>query len=206
MPIPTAETPTHAHPLPGGRDARRRRWKRLAWTMAALSAAAWSMWGFSHAVEWSTFTAGPVRAVAPRPGSPVVPAAGSTTVEERDETHVMFGHGGVFVYSSTRYTQSFAAAPNADANSRVLAWATLDNMFPVYPPWRFHRYPAGPLWGVRLWPVAAIPTALLVLCLVVLRRVAPDGVCPWCRYPRSGLPAAAPCPECGAADERAGAS
>lgn len=173
--------------------------------MAALSAAAWGAWGFSHAVEWSTFTAGPVRAVAPRPGSPVVPAAGNTTVEERDETHVMFGHGGLFVYSSTPYTQSFAA-PYADANSRVLAWATLDNLFPAYPPWRFDRYPAGPLWGVRLWAVAAIPTAMLGVCLLMRRRIAPDGVCPWCRYSRSGLAAAAPCPECGAVPARAGAS
>lgn len=183
----------------------RRRWAILAWVMAALSACAWGVCGWSHAAEWSRFTAGPVRAVAPRAGSPVVPATGKTTVEERDETHVMFGHGGVFVYSQTVYAQSFAA-PNSDAKSRLLAWATLDTMFPAFPPWRFVRYAPGPNWGARLWALAAIPTALLALCLMARHRVAPDGVCPRCGYALSGLPESAVCPECGAAATAAHAS
>lgn len=195
---PPAATSTLVPPARGRRDVVRRRWAILAWVMAALSVCGWGACGLSHAVEWSIFTAGPVRAVAPRAGSPVVPAAGMTAVEERDETHVMLGRGGVFVYSLTVYTQSFAA-PNADAKSRVLAWATVDSMFPAFPPWRFERFAPGPNWGVRLWALAAIPTALLALCLIARRRVAPDGVCPRCRYPLTGLPAGTACPECGAA-------
>ena len=199
MPTPPAATSSLVRPAPGRRDVVRRRWAILAWVMAALSVCGWSAWGFSHAVEWSTFTAGPVRAVAPRAGSPVVPAAGMTAVEERDETHLMFGRGGMFVYSITVYTQSFAA-PNTDVKSRVLAWATMDTMFPAFPPWRFDRFAPGPNWGVRLWAIAAVPTGMLALVLLMRRRVAPDGVCRWCRYPLAGLPAGAACPECGAAE------
>lgn len=196
--------PSHAsvkHPSRGPRDSRRRRWAIFAWIMAGLSALLWLVCGVSYVVQWSRLSPGPVRAIAPAVGSAVIPATGFTTIEERDETHLMFGQGGLFLKRFTTYTQSFAS-PNADANSRGLAWATLDDTFPPFLPFRFRQTAAGPLWGVRLWALAAVPTCLLILSLLVRKRIAPDGICPTCRYVLAGLSAGATCPECGSKSTR----
>jgi hypothetical protein len=125
-------------------------------------------------------------------------------LEERDEEHLMFGHGGVYHYSMKNvYTQSFAA-PHADRNSKALAWATLDNAFSFGYPGRapvfWHR---GYLCGVRFWFVTAVFGAVGLLCMWTRSRIVPDGLCRMCRYDLRGSPTDASgvvtCPECGRA-------
>lgn len=165
-------------------------------TIASLVVAvsAWALCGLSYVVEWSVFTAGPAR--------PRAAMAGSRPSQERDETHFMFGRGGLFLHSMLVYTGSFSA-PNSDPNSRVLAWATVDNMFPTWPPWRFGWYAPGPVCGVRLWLLATLASVAPVACVALRRRRVIPGHCARCRYDLRGAVArdGAPiiCPECGTA-------
>ncbi len=116
----------------------------------------------------------------------------------------MFGRGGVFVHSSTVYTDSFARA-TADLNSCGLAWATVNNAFPPWPPWRFARCASGPLWGIRFWPVAVAATLGWCVSYSRLRRIVPAHQCARCRYDLRGLSPRADnktiCPECGSISE-----
>jgi hypothetical protein len=179
------------------------RLRRLSAAMLALAVGAWAVCGLSYLVEWSRFTASTPHLRPPAPGSLATPMPGSTMLEEREETHVMLGHGGVFVYRLTVYTGSFSQ-PFADLNSRNLAWATLDRMYPPWPPWRFEWY-AGPLWGIRLWVVAAAATVGWGGCVWLRRRIVPAGHCARCRYDLRGLVSRADgrtiCPECGSVSD-----
>lgn len=182
------------------RDARaaRRRHRRRAIVLGAsvaLAALAWAACGASYLVEWSTFTKGPER---PRTAPTGIVATGPTGAAalpvERDETHLMFGHGLLALSSNTVYSGSFQR-PYSDLNSRALAWATVDSMFPGL--WRADRYPCGPVMGVKTWPVACIATLPLVVALAAHRRSVPPGHCRRCRYDLRGLDGNV-CPECGA--------
>lgn len=169
-----------------------------------LTPLAWLACAGSYFVEWSFFTAGPPRPRAA--GAAWTPGGAPTPMEERDETHWMFGHGRVAICSNTVYTRSFAN-PMADLNSRALAWATVDDFF-IGMPVRFDWYPAGPLMGVSLWIPAAALTALGVVLLAagplrVWRKRQP-WECVLCGYDLRGMAgrseSAARCPECGWAE------
>lgn len=193
--------------MPDGRvppGARRNQWRcRLragAWTSCVLALVAAGVCGLSYVVEWSSFTA---TAVRPKPSAGTAFGASTpagTMLEERDETHVMFGHGGVYRYNmKSVYTLSFAV-PGADQNSRALAWATLDNIIssswgrPVF--WQ-----RGYVYGIQLWFPAACFGVASLACLALRAWIVPDGQCRRCRYDMRGCPSdlngAARCPECG---------
>ncbi|HEX2836866.1 MAG TPA: hypothetical protein VHN77_01935 [Phycisphaerales bacterium] len=156
--------------------------------------------GLSYIVEWSSFTATPVRPKASTGTAFTASTPAGTMLEERDETHIMFGHGGVYRYTmKSVYTLSFAA-PHADRNSKALAWATLDNIIsrwwgrPVF--WQ-----TGYVYGGRLWFPVVCFGAMSIACLGLRTWIVPDGQCRRCRYDMGGCPPNAQgvtlCPECG---------
>lgn len=184
-------SPSLAHPRPAAPL------RQTCIVLRLVAVAAWAACALSYIPEWSTFTAGP-----PRPRTTVgggTPALAGPLVE-RDETHYMLGHGGVFVTSNTVYTATFDH-PSADINSRSLAWATLDPFFPHWPPWRFSWYAPGPCLGIRLWFPAALVTLVWVACELLRRRHVPAGHCRRCRYDLRATnhdsQGGVRCPECG---------
>jgi hypothetical protein len=182
------------------------RWRRLRLLRCALLACAllaWAACGLSYFVEWSAFTASPSRPYAVAPGSLITSATGpggAPLVVERDETHLMFGHGGLYLHSNVVYTESFAQ-PNSDLSSYYLAWATVDGMFPRWPPWRLGWYAPGPVMGARLWLIALIPTIAYGFSVILIHPPVPPGYCRRCRYDlRGAVPShdgLVTCPECG---------
>ncbi len=171
----------------------RQRATRIAFVAFALLALLlWVACAVSYFVELSTFTKSAVR---PRSPAALAVAGANTTMNiERDESHFMLGHGLVAIYSNTVYSSTFNS-PTSDLNSRVLAWLTVDNMFPGL--WRIDWYAPGPLIGVKVWFLAAICTVPALALLLMLRRFVPPGHCRRCRYDLRGL-AGDKCPECGA--------
>jgi len=174
------------------------------WSLV-LAVAAWLLCGLLYMVEWSRVVASPVRLRLQGDSFPPPLPPWSGGWEERDETHYMFGHGGVFIHSMTVYTPSFPK-PNSDLNSHVLSWAHTDSIFPSWPPWRWdNRYRPGPLIGIRLWPVGMAFTLAFLLFTWTLRRQILAGHCVRCRYDLRGVVAhdgrPVICPECGSADQ-----
>lgn len=187
---------TEPNPHDAGAARRRHRRTIVHGASVALAALAWAACGASYVVEWSAFTKGPERLRTTPTGVVATGPTGAIAMPvERDETHLMFGHGLFALYSSTVYTSSFQL-PYSDLNSRVLAWATVDSMFPGL--CRADRYPCGPVMGVKTWPVACIATLPLVVVLAAHRRFVPPGHCRKCRYDLRGLNGET-CPECGLA-------
>jgi hypothetical protein len=88
---------------------------------------------------------------------------------------------------------------------------------PIEPDWHWHSRPRQiPMeWlphysalssgrggiGVPLW-IPLLLSGAIIAWWIFLRRRAPAGACPRCRYPLTGLPIARPCPECGYLDVR----
>jgi hypothetical protein len=168
--------------------------------MCCLALVAAGVCGLSYMVEWSSFAATPPR---PKPSAGTSFGASTpvgTMLEERDETHIMFGHGGAYRYTmKSVYTLSFAA-PHADRNSKALAWATLDNI--ISNSWgRPLILQKGHVDGVRLWFLAVCFGAMSLACLGLRAWIVPKGQCPRCRYDMRGCPPNAQgvtlCPECG---------
>ena len=163
---------------------------------AALSLLLCSLFAASWLTERSAFIAtAPIpsaRTIAP-PGTP-----GYGQRYERTERHLMLGRGMLMLHTMLVHTEGPFQHANADLNSIYLARAVV---YDDVSPWTSFRAqlslgPAGPQIYCPLW----LPTALSLLLMTYLirrrmRRIR-HGHCP-CGYRLVGLPAAAPCPECG---------
>lgn len=177
--------------------------RRCSWLLGVLTVITWIALGFSHLVQWSTFTAGSVRPHVPRVGGPG-PLPGTTLREEREETHYMFGSGGMFISGNVVNSGSFASS-GADLNSEALAWATIDDLVPRWLAWRWYWNGPYRIVGIRFMPLAIVFSLLLVGCIGLRRGQVPEGLCGRCRYDLRGIEkgerSEVTCPECGCVDD-----
>ena len=165
------------------------------WVLPAAVVLAWLLTGLSQMVQWSVMSATP-----PRPHMQPTITGGQTPRVARDETHFMFGQGGVYLRRMMVLTESFDAT-RADANSRKLAWATINSQFPGSAPLQWQVLGGGLTFAVRMWVLAIVVTAIWAAAAWWASRIVPPGHCLRCRYDLQSTTRDTEgrvlCPECG---------